>query len=100
MNEQEIKTFTNLYIKFQERCAHVAKILGNYDSDFKETLFSDWDLDYEEDCYDVSEVDCYMDVDIYALGCHVDCVSLSFPIGLLSATDDQIHLYAQKKYKK
>lgn len=46
------------------------------------------------------EVDCYMDVDIYALGCHVDYRQLSFPVELLSATDDQIHLYAQKKYKK
>ena len=97
MDEQEITTFTDLYIKFQERCKHVAKILSEYDCDFGESRWDDWQLDYDQNKIPTN---CIMDVDIHALGCHVDCRTLSFPIELLSATDDQIHLYAQEKYKK
>lgn len=39
MNEQEITTFIDLYVKFQERCKHVAEILSEYDCDFKEARF-------------------------------------------------------------
>ena len=99
MNEQEISTFTDLYIKFQERCKHVAKILSEYDCDFKVSRFNNWELDYA-DCHAENKFDCYTGVDIYALGCHVDYRSLRFPIELLSATNEQIHLYAQEKYKK
>ena len=99
MNEQEILTFTNLYIKFQERCKYVAEILSEYDCDFEESRFNNWELDYD-DSHAENKFDCYTSVDIYAYGCHVDTRSLSFPIELLSATDDQIHLYAQEKYKR
>ena len=40
MDEQEIKSFEDLYIKFQEKCKHVAKILSEYDCDFKESRFN------------------------------------------------------------
>lgn len=99
MNEQEITTFTDLYIKFQKRCKHVEKILSEYDCDFKEARLNNWELDHA-DCHAENKFDCYTTVDIYARGCHVDCVTLSFPVDLLYATDNQIHLYAQKKYKK
>jgi hypothetical protein len=72
---------------------------AEYDCDFEESRFNNWELDYD-DCHAENKFDCYTEVDIYAYGCHVDSRSLSFPIELLSATDDQIHLYAQEKYKK
>ena len=50
MNEQEIKSFEDLYIKFQERCNHVAKILSEYDCDFKESRLNNCELDYS-DCH-------------------------------------------------
>lgn len=99
MDKQEISTFTDLYIKFQDRCKHIAKILSEYDCDFKESFDNNWELDYA-DCHAENKFDCYMTVDIYAYGCHVDCRSLSFPIELLSADDSQIHEYALSKYKK
>lgn len=99
MDKQEISTFTDLYIKFQERCKHVAKILSEYDCDFAESRFNNWELDYA-DCHAENKFDCYMTVDIYAYGCHVDCRSLCFPVELLSADDEQIHEYALSKYKK
>ena len=99
MNEQEIATFTDLYIKFQGRCKHVAEILSEYDCDFKESRFNDWELDYD-DRHAENKFDCYTTVDIIAYGCHVDSVSLSFPIELISANDEQIHAYAQRKYNK
>lgn len=99
MDKQEILTFTDLYIKFQERCKHVAKILSEYDCDFEESRFNDWELDYD-DRHAENKFDCYTTVDIYAYGCHVDSRSLRFPIELLSATDEQIYQYAQEKYKK
>ena len=98
MNEQEITTFTNLYITFQERCKHIATILSEYDCDFEESRFNNWELDYA-DCHAENKFDCYTTVDIYAYGCHVDSRSLHFPVDLFSATDEQIHLYAQEKYK-
>lgn len=54
-------------------------------------------LDYDQNKIPTN---CIMDVDIYAYGCHVDSRTLSFPIELLSANDEQIHIYAQEKYKK
>ena len=99
MDKQEISTFTDLYIKFQERCKHVAEILSEYDCDFKESRFNNWELDYA-DCHAENKFDCYTTVDIYAYGCHVDCRSLSFPIELLSADDAHIHEYALSKYKR
>lgn len=99
MDKQEISTFTELYIKFQERCKHIAKILSEYDCDFKESRFNDWELDYD-DCHAENKFECYTSVDIICYGCHVDTRFLSFPVELLSATDDQIHQYAQEKYKK
>lgn len=99
MDKQEISTFTDLYIKFQERCKHIANILSEYDCDFKESRFNNLELDYA-DCHAENKFDCYTEVDIYAYGCHVDYRSLHFPVDLLSATDEQIHLYAQEKYKK
>lgn len=97
MDKQEILTFTDLYIKFQERCKHIAKILSEYDCDFKESRFDNWDLDYDQNKNSTS---CTTDVDIHAYGCHVDSRSLCFPIELLSADDTQIHEYALSKYKK
>lgn len=97
MNEQEILTFTDLYIKFQEQCDRVAKILSEYDCDFKESQWDDWQLDYDQNKIPTN---CVMGVDIYAYGCHVDSRSLRFPIELLSADDAQIHEYAIVKYKK
>ena len=75
----------------------VAKILSEYDCDFEESWWDDWQLDYDQNKIPTN---CIMDVDIYALGCHVDSCTLSFPIELLSATNEQIHLYAQEKYRK
>lgn len=96
MNKQEISTFTDLYIKFQERCKHIANILSEYDCDFKESRWDDWQLDYDQNNIPTN---CLMDVDIYAYGCHIDSRSLHFPIELLSADDAQIHEYALNKYK-
>lgn len=97
MDRQEITTFTNLYIKFQERCKHIANILSEYDCDFKESRWDDWQLDYDQN---KNPTNCNMDVDIYARGCHVDSRTLFFPVKLLSADDAQIHEYAQEKYKR
>lgn len=99
MNEQEITTFTDLYIKFQERCKHIAEILSEYDCDFEESRFNNWELDYD-DCHAENKFDCYTSVDIIALGCLVDTRNLCFPIELIASNDEQIHLYAQEKYKK
>ena len=99
MNKQEILSFTDLYIKFQERCKHIAEILSDYDCDFKESKYNNWELDYA-DCHAENKFDCYTTVDIYARGCHVDTRSLSFPIELLSADDAQVHEYAASKYKR
>lgn len=96
MDNQEILIFTNLYIKFQERCKHIAKILYEYDHDFEED-WGEWSLDYDQNNVAVS---CYKDVDLYAYGCHVDSRNLYFPIELLSADDAQIYEYASNKYKK
>lgn len=98
MNKQEILTFINLHAKFQERCRHIAEILYVYDCDFKESWGNDWELDYA-DCYAENKFYCYMSVDIYARGCHIDSRSLSFPVELLSANEAQIHEYALSKYK-
>jgi hypothetical protein len=97
MDKQEITTFAELYIKFQERCKHVAEILSEYDRDFKESRFNDWELDYDD--YHVVK-NCYTDVDIIVYGCLVDTRELRIPIELLSADDSQIHEYASNKYKK
>lgn len=99
MNEQEIATFTDLYIKFQERCKYIAEILSDYDCDFKESKWDNWELDYDDN-HAESKFDCYTEVDIIAPGWHVDSRSLHFPIELLSANDEQIHAYAQRKYNK
>ena len=99
MDKQEIATFNELYIKFQERCKHVANILSEYDCDFKESRFNNWGLDYD-DRHAENKFDCYTSVDIIRYGCHVDTRSLSFPIELLFATDNQINQYAHEKYKK
>lgn len=95
MDKQEISTFTNLYIKFQKRCKHIAELLSEYDCDFKESRFDDWQLDYDQNN---TTTNCIMDVDIYERGCHVDSRTLSFPIELLYADDAQIHEYAKEKY--
>lgn len=97
MNEQEITTFANLYVKFQERCKHVAEILSKYDCDFEESRWDDWHLDYTQNKIPTN---CIMDVDIYARGCWTDTRTLSFPVELISVNDEQIHAYAQEKYKK
>lgn len=99
MNEQEIATLTNLYVKFQERCKRIAEILSEYDRDFKESKFNNWELDYA-DCHAVNKFECYTIVDIYAPGWHVDSRALHFPIELVAANDEQIHSYAQGKYNK
>lgn len=99
MTEQEITTFTDLYIKFQERCKHVANILSEYDCDFKESRFNNWELDYD-DCHAENKFDCYTEVDIIVYGCLVDTRNLHFPIELISANDGQILEYAKEKYKK
>lgn len=99
MDKQEILTFIDSYIKFQERCKHVAKILSEHDCDFKESFDNNWELDYA-DCHAENKFDCCMTVDIYAYGCHIDSRSLCFPIELLSADDSQIYEYALSKYKR
>ena len=95
MDKQEISTFTDLYIKFQERCKHVANILSEYDCDFKESRWDDWQLDYDQNNIPTN---CNMSVDIYARGCHVDSRTLHFPVELLSADDTEINEYAKEKY--
>lgn len=97
MDKQEISIFTDLYIKFQKQCKHIANILSEYDCDFKESRWDDWQLDYDQN---KNPINCIMDVDIYAMGCLVDSRTLSFPVELLYATDEQTHEYAQRKYKK
>jgi hypothetical protein len=99
MDKQDIAAFTDLYIRFQERCKHIANILSEYDCDFEESRFNNWELDYA-DCHAENKFDCYTTVDIYTYGCHVDSRSLHFPIELLSADDAQIHEYALSKYKR
>ena len=99
MDKQEISAFTDLYIKFQERCKHIAEILSEYDCDFKESKYNNWELDHA-DCHAENKFDCYTTVDIYARGYHIDSRSLRFPVELLSSDDAQIHEYASSKYKK
>lgn len=97
MDEQEIATFTDLYIRFQERCKHIAEILSEYDRDFKVSMWNNWELDYN-DCHVVNN--CCTEVDIVVYGCLINTRNLHFPIELISANDEQIHSYAQEKYKK
>lgn len=98
MDRQEFTTFTNLYVKLQEQCKHVAKILSEYNYDFSNSRFNTWLLDY--DCHAENNLNCYTEVPLYTRDCNVDKRSLFFPTKLLYATDDQIHKYAQEKYKK
>lgn len=88
-----------MYIRFQERCKHIAKILSEYDCDFEESIFNNWELDYA-DCHAENKFDCYTTADIYTYGFYVDSRSLHFPIEILSADDAQIHEYALSKYKR
>lgn len=94
MDKQDILT---LYIKFQERCKHIANIISKYDRDFKASKWDDWKLEYDQN---KNPTNCIKDVNIYVMGCYVDSCTLSFPIELLSADDEQIHEYASNKYKK
>ena len=94
MDKQDILT---LYVKFQERCKHIANILSKHDCDFKASKLNDWQLEYDQN---KNPTNCIKDVDIYVMGCYVDSCTLSFPVELLSATDEQIHEYASSKYKK
>lgn len=86
-----------MYIKFQERCKYIANIISKYDCDFKASKWDDWKLEYDQK---KNPTNCIKSVDIYVMGCYVDSCTLSFPIELLSATDEQIHEYASNKYKK
>lgn len=97
MDKQEITNFADLYIKFQERCKHIASILSEYDRDFKESRWDDWQLSYDQSN---NPINCIMDVDIIVYGCLVDTRELRIPIELISATDEQIYEYASSKYKK
>jgi hypothetical protein len=94
MDKQDILT---MYVKFQERCKHIANILSKYDRDFNASKLNDWQLEYDQN---KNPTNCIKDVDIYVMGCYVDSCTLSFPVELLSATDEQIHEYASNKYKK
>lgn len=94
MDKQDVLT---MYIKFQERCKYICNILSKYDRDFKEGKFGDWQLEYDQN---KNPTNCIKDVNIYVMCCYVDSCTLSFPVGLLSATDEQIHEYASNKYKK
>lgn len=97
MDKREFTIFTDLYIKLQEQCKHVAKILSEYDSDFSKSRFNTWLLNYDR--YAENKFTCYTEVSIYATGCYINSKSLYFPVDLLYATDNQIHLYARDKYR-
>lgn len=99
MNKQEISTFIKLYVKFQKQCKHIAEILSEYNCNFKESGDSIWRIDYADD-YAENKFNCYTEIAIYAMDCWIKSCTLFFPVELITANDEQIHEYAQEKYKK
>lgn len=104
MDKQEFLTFIDSYIKFQERCKNIAKILTEYNSDFYDSRLRTWIINYDgHHPYDShharDKFDCYTEVYIHPSS-SLELRPVCFPVELLSATDEQIHLYAQEKYNK
>ncbi len=98
MNTQEISYFIESYIKFQERCKHITNIIYEYDSDFEKADLRVWNIDYDGLRFK-NKLDCYTDNYIHNwVSGRIDTLTLTFPMELLSATDDEIHQYAQKNH--
>lgn len=98
MNTQEISTFVERYIEFQERCKRIAHIISEYDSDFEQAYLRIWNINYDGlrsknklDCYTVNYIHNWVSG-------RIEEIKLSFPIELLSAADEEIHMYAQKNH--
>ena len=98
MDNQEISTFVESYIKFQERCKHIAKIISEYDSDYEKAFLRVWNINYDG-LRSKNKFDCYTDnyIHNWASG-RIDTLTVYFPMELLSATDEEIHQYAQKNH--
>lgn len=98
MDNQEISTFIESYIKFQERCKYIAKIISEYDSDFEKADLRVWDIDCDG-LHAKNKFDCYTDNYIHNwVSGRIDTRTVSFPIELLSAADEEIYQYAQKNH--
>lgn len=98
MDNQEISTFAESYIKFQERCKHIAKIISEYDSDFEKADLRVWYINYDV-LRSKNKFDCYTDNYIHNwVNGRIDTQTLAFPMELLSAADEEIHQYAQKNH--
>lgn len=98
MNTQEISSFIESYIKFQEHCKHIANIISEYDSDFEKADLRVWNINYDG-LRSKNKLDCYTDNYTYNwVSGRIDTLTLTFPMELLSATDEEIHQYAQKNH--
>lgn len=98
MNIQEISTFTNLYINFQERCKHIANILSEYDCYFNKSFLRVWDINYDG-LRTKNKFDCYTDNYVLDISGRIETRTVAFPMELLSATDEEIHQYARENVK-
>lgn len=98
MDNREISTFVESYIKFQERCNHIAKIISEYDSDYEKAFLRVWNINYDG-LLSKNKLDCYTDNYIHNwVSGRIDTLTLTFPIELLSSSDEEIHQYAQKNH--
>lgn len=98
MNNQEITNFVESYIKFQERCKRITKIISEYDSDFEKADLRVWNIDYDG-LHAKNKFDCYTDNYIHNwVSGRIDTRTVSFPIELISAADEEIYQYAQKNH--
>ena len=98
-DKEELTNFAKKYDAFQKRCKHIANIFAKYDCDYKNTNH-DWELDYnDEEDVTSQHIFIFNEADIFARGCWIDTVNLSFPIEVLSYTDEQIEEYASNQFK-
>lgn len=97
--KEELINFAKQYDAFQKRCKHIASIFAKYDCDYKDTNH-DWELDYndEEDVAN-QQIRIFNEADIFARGCWIDTVTVSFPFDILSYTDEQLEEYIENHYE-
>ena len=102
MNKEELINFAKQYGAFQKRCEYIANIFAKYDINYKDVwLNHDWELDYSDE-KDVTDQHIFIfnEADIYSRGVRYETTTVSFPLDILSYTDEQIEEYASKQFSK
>ena len=100
--KEDLISFAKQYDVFQKRCKHVASIFSKYDSNYKDVWVNhDWELDYDDE-KDVTDQHIFIfnETDIYSRGVRYETTTVSFPLDLLSYTDEQIEEYVSKHFKQ